>query len=688
MTRAGVRRSELPVAVAGGSLALLAALAVYVAGGPIKTADFWFHAKMGEVYLALFGVAVHLLDRTLGFPGLRAAHALAVAGILWLAWSLFRRESGSRVAACLATAVFITVAWWRLWQLRPDLVSIPAALLLYRLLLEPGGPPSWTRVSASVALLLVWANVHSLFAIGPLLLMAALAGLALRAGLVRAAGPGAGDSGGGFAPGAARARRVAAALGVGLLATLANPRGLEQHLTFFTSSRAAAIWSISDEWMHFDPFSWGHYGKAVSPLAWVVTDALLASFLAVAALGFVGVLRHRPGIASGRADPVLLGLGLASIVAILVSIRFLWMSAFVVLFLLRAGRAAVAARPAAAGAARWALALGTLSLALAFPRLGGFEPLAANVPARPSEYVATPYVAGGYHEEGVRFLEQTGVEGHLFNHYPMGGFLGYWVAPRLRTFVDGRTEHYPAEVLREYFRINRQQRVRPGESSLDALDRRRVDFFFGVGLPLGWLLVHRTLDHAIYLRANARNRENLRRIAAYYRGEGVPFGSESGLDPMAVIRARPDWAAARGMLPPLYPEKLAARASPDPEVRFRSLDTLGWVYAFLGAYADQLEVDRQAVALRPELKAARRRIVYGLLRLGRTGEAIDAARELVRLDPQDSRSATFERAAREVAAREAAGEVEGRARPPADAPINSLPLITTGEFQQCCADFL
>jgi tetratricopeptide (TPR) repeat protein len=558
-------------------------------------------------------------------------------------------------------------------------------------------------VSASVALLLVWANVHSLFAIGPLLLMAALAGLALRAGLVRAAGPGAADSGGGFAPGAARARRVAVALGVGLLATLANPRGLEQHLTFFTSSRAAAIWSISDEWMHFDPFSWGHYGKAVSPLAWFAVDALLAAFLLAAALGLLRFLWRRSAASLRAIDPVLLGLGLASIAALLVSIRFLWMSAFALLFVLRAAREGLAARPAAVGPVRWALAGAAFALALFFPRLGGYQPLAANVPARPSEYLATPYVSGGFHEEGVRFLEQTRVEGNLFNAYPMGGFLGYWLAPRLRTFVDGRTEHYPAEVLREYFRINRQQRVRPGESSLDALDRRRVDFFFGVGLPLpgrrvyttallerapGWLLVHRTLDHAIYLRANARNRENLRRIVAYYREEGVPFGSESGLDPMAVIRARPDWAASRGMIPPLYAEALAALGSPDPDAQFRSLDTLGWVYAFLGAYADQLEVDRQAVALRPEVKAARRRIVYGLLRLGRTGEAIDAARELVRLDPQDARSAAFERAAREVAAREAAGEVEGRARPPADAPINSLPLITTGEFQQCCADFL
>jgi tetratricopeptide (TPR) repeat protein len=281
----------------------------------------------------------------------------------------------------------------------------------------------------------------------------------------------------------------------------------------------------------------------------------------------------------------------------------------------------------------------------------------------------------------------------------MGGFLGYWLSPGLRTFVDGR---YPAaEILREYFRINRQREVRPGESSLEALDRRRVDFFFGVGFPVagqrvyttallerarGWRLVHRTLDHAIYLRANARNRENLRRIAAYYQREGVPFDPESGLDPMAVIRSRPEWAAARRMLPRRYAESLAERENPDPDLRFRSLDYLAWVYAFLGSYADQIELDRQAVALRPEAKAAHRRLVHGLLRLGRSAEAVDAARELLRLDPRDPRSAVFERVALELA--EGKAEREGRAGLPADAQINSLPLITAIELQQCCADFL
>ena len=119
MRPAAPTQHVIPDALAGGSLLLLVVLAVYVAGGPIKTADFWFHAKMGEFYAKegpwlaadpllhtadedaptphewLFGVAVHGLERAVGFHGLRIVHALAVAGILALAWSIFRRESWS-----------------------------------------------------------------------------------------------------------------------------------------------------------------------------------------------------------------------------------------------------------------------------------------------------------------------------------------------------------------------------------------------------------------------------------------------------------------------------------------------------------------------------------------------------------------------------------------------------------------
>ena len=60
---------------------------------------------------------------------------LVAAGIAGLAWSLLRRASGSVVFAHAATAVFVACSWYRLFQLRPQVVSIAAALVLYRLVL-------------------------------------------------------------------------------------------------------------------------------------------------------------------------------------------------------------------------------------------------------------------------------------------------------------------------------------------------------------------------------------------------------------------------------------------------------------------------------------------------------------------------------------------------------------------------
>ncbi len=320
-------------------------------------------------------------------------------------------------------------------------MSIPATLLSYRLILEPGVVPSRTRVLAFVALMLPWANLHSLFALGPLLLFAGLLGLVLRGLLewwtvepeLRATA---------IATTRTIALWVALAIGCGIAISILNPRGIEQHLTFFSSNRDAAIWAVKDEWSHFNPLDPSLNTGSVGPLSWFLTDAIFASF-AVASLyaGWRCIRRRDGGLL--RFDPVLFGLGLSGVVASLVSIRFLWMAFFPMLFALRV----LSVTPMDRGGRRtvsWLLALATLCVSVQFYRVGGYRNVAARVPSDPGAYLATPYVSRKYHVEGVRFLKATGVEGNLFNSYGMGGFPGYWLLPRLRTFIDSRTEHYAA----------------------------------------------------------------------------------------------------------------------------------------------------------------------------------------------------------------------------------------------------
>ncbi|MGK0485187.1 MAG: hypothetical protein ACJAYI_000695, partial [Myxococcota bacterium] len=196
-------RMALLVAAAGAAFVL--ALTLYLAFAPTFTNDFWFHLKMGEVYWTLgpwpladpmlhtalpeapiqhewlFGVAIYLIQSLTGFFGVRVFHLLAVMAILGLVFQSARRATDNALLACCVTTLFSVLAWTRLFQMRPDLVTILATLATYILLVERYRVPTARRLAAFGALMLFWANAHSLFALAPLLLFAVVLGLGVRA---------------------------------------------------------------------------------------------------------------------------------------------------------------------------------------------------------------------------------------------------------------------------------------------------------------------------------------------------------------------------------------------------------------------------------------------------------------------------------------------------------------------------
>jgi hypothetical protein len=679
------QRSSVSTAViAGIGLALVAIRVLHLVGAPVTTDDVWWHLRLGEEYTAhgpwlesdpllytavegappphawLFGVAVSAVDRSLGLHGLRVVHVAVVVFIIGFAYSIFRRESGLRAPAFLATAVFLLLTADRLPRLRPDLFSISAALLLYVLLLRGDEPPCRRRVAASVLLVLVWANFHAAFALGPLLLIAALFGLAARIVLrrfedARWRGP---SKSGGVSPSEGHwIRAVATALVLGLLAALLNPRGIEQHLSFLSSASGSAIWAIADDWVAFHPFSWSQRRLAFDLGAWLTADLLLLCFLVAGLYALLRFLREPSASALRASDPMLFALGSASFAAIFISQRFFWMSVFPLLCVLRV--LSSVRDESFRKALAWACALACVGLALAFP---GARPFSAFAPSRLLAYLEKP-LSDRYPAEGVRFLAETRVSGNLFGRYATGGFFGYWLAPSVRTLVNG-TLNFPTEVFEDYFAVLNLRGVHPDESFRDVLDRREVDFFLGVGIPEsrapgmmrfyttvdlegepGWILVHRSLDHAIYLRLAGRNAENLSRIASYYAGEGISFDPKRGLDVGALLQEQPEWAIRHRMLPKDYRRLLSDSDHAERAVRYEALDRLGTVHLLLGDYETQLRFDLQAIELAPRREEPRRRLVYGLLRLGRGREALAAALELARISPNSRASAAFVSAA-------------------------------------------
>lgn len=695
-------RSRWPEALTHAGLAALLSPLLLAVGQPLFTDDSWWHLALGREFARsgpwlradpllftapgppapaswLFDVGLFGVDSLAGFAGLRVAHALLVAAILWLAWSLLRRASGSRSAASLLTGAFAVLSAYRLIQLRPHLLTMLATLAVYRLLVEGGTIPSRRRIAATAALLALWVNVHAGFLLGLVTIGSALAGALASV----AFGPSARR-----ASEQRRARALAIALLVAAAASLVNPSGVDPHLAYFAAgAETPALSRVADEWMPTELFRLPVANLPPSPLAWAL-DWLLV--VGCAALMFAATRRDRAAAVDRSFDPALLSLSAVSLIAIAMAVRFCWLAIFPLLLLAQWTR-----RSGWLGADSprrdWALAALALLMLPGFLRLGDWPAISRAMPSGWSGY-AQPYLAAKYHGHAAWLLADAELEGNLFNEYFMGGFLGYWLAPQLRCFVNGSL-NVELEAIDANLPIRERRGARPAEGFLELLDRQRIDVFFGIHQPQpgppnrpwfyttaylegspGWIRIFRNQRSALYLRANEHNAGNLERIAGYFAREGVPFDPRAGFDPERVLDERPGWAVDHGLAPVDF-QALVAAARDRGSARHRSaLDRLASVYAALGVYERAVEIDRSLLVDAPRALRPRRRLVWSLLRLGRAAEAAEAAVPLQQ---------TSDRLGRAIA--EAAAHAVGH---PTDDPVSwsaRLPVFTNSEAWQLLA---
>ncbi|MCG8591207.1 MAG: hypothetical protein MJE66_18095 [Proteobacteria bacterium] len=661
---------------------LLVAFVVYLAGAPHQSDDFWFHLAMGEAFASagpwlgadpllhtahptdpvphewLFDALLSVLESGVGLGGLRVVHAGIAALAFWLAWVVLRGARLGRSTAAAALAVFAVLVWWRIFQLRPELVTIPATLAFYAAALAPDRPIGTRRWLAVGALVALWANAHSAFLLAPLLLTAAWIGHALVWALAR--GPMA-------APElAARHGRAVAGLTTGLavvwLGSGLNPRGFAQHTTYWSLTEGAVMPAL-DDWLPLSLLHWVDFGAAMGPLEWALAHAVLAAFLGTATWAGIEFLRRRDAASLERLQLPLLGVALASSIAMVVAVRFLWLGLFPLLFAL--SWAPVRARADALGG-RIAAVVVAWALVLAFATAGRY---AAFAVLDPRAYTALHFSASKYQPSGVAFLQRCGVRGRLFNAYHQGGFAAYWLAPDLRTFIDGRNEAYPPSVYRDFQQITARASTPEGGDWLDVLEDRGVDLFFGSGLPLGsdpagvrvsttrhmdgvpgWTLVFRSVDVALYLRANERNRANLERVAACYQRDGVPFDPAVGFSPARVAEEALSWGVENGVLPLHYEALRRAADGAEAAPRQAALNQLGLLHALLGDDEGQRRFDERLAGEVPGARQPRRRLVLGALRQDEPERAARVAAGLQRLAPRTPLDRALPQAVREYRA--------------------------------------
>lgn len=640
-------------------------MVLVAAGQPIFTDDLWWHLGMGAEYVKhgpwldadpfLFGapgppepaawladVFFHGVHRIGGFQSLRALHVSLVAATAVLAWAMLRRASGSRVFASLGTALFACLAAYRLFQLRPHLFTVLAALVLVRLLVLDRAVPTRGRVAASTLVFAIWANVHGAFVVGLVLLGAATAGAAFgRFVWPRDEAP-------------ARWRRLGAALLLGTLAACVTPSGPRFLLLYFTAgAQTPELAVVADEWTPIDLLATPLSNVPPTPLVWGLVWLLVVAVPLCAMLHVVAA--RRSGAAGERIpgpDPALTALGLASLVGMVAAVRLLWLGVFTLLVVgaALAALSRAASRDGVRTPARVAAALAALACIPGFVSLGDWPMISQGVRV---ETYARPYSTAKYHAHAVWMLMDTGIEGRVYNEYWMGNFLGYWLAPRLEMFVNGSL-NVPKELMQASRDIRARRADGEGRSMSEQLDRHAVDVFLGTGVPVmpppgrpladttrhvqgtpGWVPIFRNLQSAVHLRDAPRNRPALARVRDWYAEQGVPFDPALGFEPLAVVRAAPEWSVAHGLIPVDFAGLEAAARRAAPGTRQVAQDRLASIHALLGDYDGAVAVDEDLLRMRPRAVGVARRLVWSLLQAGRIADAGEAADRLASISPPD-----------------------------------------------------
>src|SRR5262245_32904638 len=120
----------------------------------------------------------------------------------------------------------------------------------------------------------------------------------------------------------------------------------------------------------------------------------------------------------------------------LLAVRFLWLGIFPLLLIVRAGSAWMRERPVPRAAAASATGAAALLFAPGFVLCGDWPMISGTLPSSLARW-AQPFPGAKYNAHAVWLLADAGLEGRLFNEYLQGGFLGFWLAPELRAFVNG-----------------------------------------------------------------------------------------------------------------------------------------------------------------------------------------------------------------------------------------------------------
>ncbi|MBN1953605.1 MAG: hypothetical protein JW900_01030 [Anaerolineae bacterium] len=413
--------------------------------------DYFSHTRYGSPWVNhswLSQVLMYLLFEHFSYAGLGLWMGAVIVVSFALVYPQMEGDPFTRAFILVIAAATSSVIWVARPQLLSFLLTAAVAYVLYLY--------KWRRVNRLWLLppiMVLWVNLHAGYALGYMLLVAFVAGEVVNHVLAWLAP----DEAALDAPRCPPVswRRLAWVVGFALLSLLLlviNPNTTRMWVYYLDTVSVGVLQDFIQEWQspNFHPL----YAQ---PFIWVL----------LATLGAMGLSGRRVDgtdlatLAMFSYAALMAGRNLGPFALVAAPV----LSRHVAAALKRWG---ISRRPRPPGSARSRMVLGGINLALLaiailLALLKVWSPLGAAF----NEQLQRESLPAG----AVEWIQENRPAGRMFNHYNWGGYLIWRLWPDYLVFVDGRTDLYGDQVLRDYLEIQRG-----GPQALALLDHYDVYF--------------------------------------------------------------------------------------------------------------------------------------------------------------------------------------------------------------------
>jgi hypothetical protein len=413
--------------------------------------DVFSHTVAGKPWIDhgwLAQIAIYLLYAVFGYAGL----GLALAAVVTLAFVFVFLQSEENLYLRAFITVLAAITSAVVWIARPQIVSfLLTAAFSYILYLYKQRGRNYLFLVPLLTVL--WVNVHGAFITGFILLGCYVSGEVLNNLL--------GHKDDRVLSYGEIASLIKVSL-VALVVLVINPNTYQMYLYPFKTVGIGALRDYIQEWaspdfhqFHLHPFIWMVLliltSVGLSRRRIDFTDLVLTSFFCYMSL-WAG---RNIALFALVTAPVLMRYGSEAMKTLWEVVRAYGVEQGI---LGQLGRKQIAHGPWLTGL-NWLILILVLSLCA----IKVYHPLRPEVNlAAQEEYLPV---------EAVQFIRANNLSGPMFNSYNWGGYLIWHLYPDYPVFIDGRTDLYEDEFIRQYVKVTL---ARPGW--LEVLDRYGVNF--------------------------------------------------------------------------------------------------------------------------------------------------------------------------------------------------------------------